>query len=96
LIQEATAAFTPQTTASPITAILWLIPAIPIVASGIIALLKQPRRAPAAALAIGGLAVSLLLSLVAFTHVLSGWASNMAVARPSNSRGSRSAQPTLN
>ena len=84
MIQEATAAFTPQTTASPITAILWLIPAIPIVASGIIALLKQPRRAPAAALAIGGLAVSLLLSLVAFTHVLSGWASNMAVRETFN------------
>ena len=35
--------------------ILWLIPAVPIVAAGVIALLKQPRRKTAAALAIGSL-----------------------------------------
>ncbi len=35
-------AFTPQLAASPIAQMLWLIPAVPMVASGVIALLKQP------------------------------------------------------
>jgi NADH-quinone oxidoreductase subunit L len=78
LIQES-AAFTPQFGASAITRILWLIPAVPILASGVIALLKQPRRKPAAALAIGSLSFSLLLSLIAFGHVLAGWARGAAV-----------------
>ncbi|MGC1463093.1 MAG: NADH-quinone oxidoreductase subunit L [Terracidiphilus sp.] len=52
---------------------LWLIPALPIVASGIIALLKQPRSKAAATLSIGSLSISLLLSLAAFSHVLSHW-----------------------
>jgi len=43
LMQEAIS-FTPQLTASPIAEILWLIPAVPIVAAGLSALLKQPRR----------------------------------------------------
>jgi len=64
--------------------LLWLIPAIPIVASGIIALLKQPRRKPAAALAIGSLSISLLLSLWAFAHVLAGWTNHMAVRETFN------------
>jgi proton-translocating NADH-quinone oxidoreductase chain L len=78
LIEQAVP-FTPQFAASPITEILWLIPAVPIVAAGMIALLKQPRRKAAAALAIGSLGVSLLLSLIAFGHVLAGWAQNLAV-----------------
>jgi NADH-quinone oxidoreductase subunit L len=49
---------------------LWLIPALPVFAAGIIALLKQRSRKPAAALAIGSMAVSFLLSLCAFAHVL--------------------------
>ncbi|HEV2136138.1 MAG TPA: NADH-quinone oxidoreductase subunit L [Terracidiphilus sp.] len=49
---------------------LWLIPALPIVAAGIIALLKQPRRKMAAGLAIGSMSFSFLLSLIAFGHVL--------------------------
>jgi len=53
---------------------LWLIPALPIVASGVIALLKQPRRKTSATLAIGSLSFSLLLSLVAFVHVVGYWA----------------------
>ena len=77
-------AFTPVTAASPITGILWLIPAIPIVASGMIALLKQPKRKPAAALAIGGLGISLLLSLWAFLHTMIGWANHTAVREISN------------
>src|SRR5271155_2454107 len=52
---------------------LWLIPAIPMMAAGLIALLKQPRRRIAAGLAIGGLGVSLLLAIAAFAHVLSAW-----------------------
>jgi NADH-quinone oxidoreductase subunit L len=49
---------------------LWLIPALPVLASGIIALLKQPHRKLAAWLSIGSLGISLLLSLTAFAHVL--------------------------
>jgi NADH-quinone oxidoreductase subunit L len=52
---------------------LWLIPAVPMVAAGLIALLKQPRKTAAASLAIGALGFSLLLSLAAFAHVLSAW-----------------------
>jgi len=48
-------------------------------ASGVIALLKQPRRKLAAALAIGSLGFSLLLSLIAFAHVLRGWAQGAVV-----------------
>jgi len=50
---------------------LWLIPALPMAAAGIIALLPQRRGIPAAALAIGSLALSFLLSLAAFAHTLS-------------------------
>src|SRR5208283_4862321 len=65
--------FAPSPMSSAIAQSLWLIPALPIVASGVIALLKQPKRKLAAALAIGALGCSLLLSLVAFGHVLAGW-----------------------
>src|SRR5208337_3426536 len=40
---------------------------------------KQPMRAAAAVLAIGSLAFSLLLSLVAFGHVLGAWSHHFAV-----------------
>jgi NADH-quinone oxidoreductase subunit L len=56
-----------------IVANLWLIPAIPMLAAGLIALLKQPRKRAAASLAIGGLGLSLLLAISAFVHVLSAW-----------------------
>jgi NADH-quinone oxidoreductase subunit L len=49
---------------------LWLVPALPILAAGISALLKQRSRIPAASLAIGSMALSFLLSLCAFAHVL--------------------------
>src|SRR5580698_8440325 len=49
---------------------LWLIPALPIFAAGITALLKQRSRIPAASLAIGSMALSFLLSLCAFAHTL--------------------------
>ncbi len=75
---QATISFTPQLAASPIAEILWLIPAVPVVASGVIALLKQPRRKAAAALSIGSLSFSLLLSLIAFGHVLAGWTHGVA------------------
>jgi len=63
---------------SMIARILWLIPAIPMVAAGLIALLKQRQRRIAAALAIGGLATSFMLALFAFAHVLSAWGNGAA------------------
>jgi NADH-quinone oxidoreductase subunit L len=76
--------FAPQIASSSITEILWLIPAVPMVAAGVVALLKQPRRKVAAALAIGSLSISLLLSLVAFGHVLAGWSQGVAVRETAN------------
>ncbi len=81
---QAAMTFTPEIAASPITEILWLIPAVPMVAAGLAALLKQPRRKLAAGLAIGSISVSLLLSLVAFAHVLAGWARGVAVRETVN------------
>jgi NADH-quinone oxidoreductase subunit L len=49
---------------------LWLIPALPLVAAGIIAVNKQPARKLAASLAIGSMAVGFLLSLCAFSATL--------------------------
>jgi NADH-quinone oxidoreductase subunit L len=49
---------------------LWLIPALPLFAAGISALAKQKSRARSASLAIGSMAVSFLLSVWAFAHVL--------------------------
>jgi NADH-quinone oxidoreductase subunit L len=49
---------------------LWLIPALPLVAAGIIAVCKQPRRNLAASLAIGSLGLAFLLSLCAFSATL--------------------------
>ena len=49
---------------------LWLIPALPLAAAGVSALLPQRCRKTSASLAIGAMAVALLLSLCAFAHVL--------------------------
>ena len=49
---------------------LWLVPALPILAGGVIAVTKQRHRAVAAALAIGSMAFSFLLALCAFAHVV--------------------------
>src|SRR3984957_15852864 len=49
---------------------LWLIPALPLLAAGFIALLTQKRKAIAAGLAIGSMFVSFLLAICAFSHVL--------------------------
>ena len=76
--------FTPQLTASSVAQILWLIPALPMVASGVIALLRQPARKLAASLAIGSLGVSLLLALVSFGHVLTGWSHGFSVRETVN------------
>ena len=72
-------AFTPQVAASGIAQWLWLIPAVPMVAAGAIALLKQPMKKLSSTLAIGSLGFSLLLALAAFAHVLSGWSHGYAV-----------------
>lgn len=76
--------FTPQVAESAVTGFLWLIPALPIFASGVIAMLKQPMRKLSATLAIGSLSCSLLLSLFAFGHVLAGWADGAAVRETVN------------
>jgi NADH-quinone oxidoreductase subunit L len=76
--------FTPQLTASSIAQVLWLIPAVPMVVSGVIALLKQPRKKLASTLAIGSLGFSLLLALVAFGHVLAGWSQGFSVRETVN------------
>jgi len=81
---QETISFTPQIGSSAIAQALWLIPAVPIVASGIVAVLRQPRRTMAATLAIGSLAVSLLLSLAAFGHVVAGWSHGIAVRETVN------------
>ncbi len=49
---------------------LWLVPALPFVAAGILALLPASRRRVAAGLAIASLGVSLVISLVAFARTL--------------------------
>ena len=49
---------------------LWLIPALPLLASGIIAVNKQPQRKLAATLAIGSMVMAFLLSLCAFAATL--------------------------
>jgi NADH-quinone oxidoreductase subunit L len=70
---QGTITFTQQLDSSVIAHALWLIPAVPVLASGVIAVLKQPKRKTASTLAIGSLALSLVLALIAFAHVLSGW-----------------------
>src|SRR5438552_199817 len=49
---------------------LWLIPALPLLAAGVTALAKRPQRTLAAALAIGPMGVSFLLSCWAFVETL--------------------------
>jgi NADH-quinone oxidoreductase subunit L len=49
---------------------LWLIPALPLLAAGIIAVNKQPQRTLAASLAIGSMAAGFVLSLCAFLATL--------------------------
>jgi NADH-quinone oxidoreductase subunit L len=49
---------------------LWLLPALPILAAGLSALLRRRNRIAVATLAIGSMAASFLLSLCAFMHVL--------------------------
>jgi NADH-quinone oxidoreductase subunit L len=49
---------------------LWLIPALPALAAGLIALVKQRNRRFAASLAIGSMGLSFLLSLCAFAQMV--------------------------
>jgi NADH-quinone oxidoreductase subunit L len=82
-MQEAIS-FTPQLVASPIAGMLWLIPALPIVAACLSALLGQPRRKTAAGLAIGSMSLSLLIALAAFAHVVGSWAGGVAARETVN------------
>lgn len=52
--------------------LIWLIPALPLVAAGFAALLGRERRRTAAALAIGAMACSLLLAVIALVASLNG------------------------
>jgi NADH-quinone oxidoreductase subunit L len=52
---------------------LWLIPASPMLAAGLIAVLKQPKKKIASTLAIGSLFFSLILAITTFAHVLTAW-----------------------
>ena len=49
---------------------LWLIPVLPLAASGVIAVNKQRQRKLAATLAIGSMVLAFLLSLCAFSATL--------------------------
>src|SRR5437879_367883 len=49
---------------------LWLIPALPLAAAGVSAMLKQPRRQLSAALAVGSMVLALVLSIVALVSAL--------------------------
>ncbi|HEX7569691.1 MAG TPA: proton-conducting transporter membrane subunit, partial [Verrucomicrobiae bacterium] len=49
---------------------LWLIPVLPLVASGVIAVSKQPQRKLAVTLSIGSMVLAFLLSLCAFSATL--------------------------
>jgi NADH-quinone oxidoreductase subunit L len=51
---------------------LWLIPFLPLLAAGVIAILPSPRRKLAAGLAIGAMGASFLLALAAFFTTLGG------------------------
>ncbi|MGD0831435.1 MAG: NADH-quinone oxidoreductase subunit L [Terracidiphilus sp.] len=75
---QETISYAPLTAASSIAKMLWLIPALPIAAAGVAALLKQARRKVSATLAIGAMGISLALSLVAFAHVVSEWTRGIA------------------
>ena len=72
-MQEDIIPFVPQCIYGPSADFLLFIPAVPIIAAGLIALFKQSFRKTAAILSIGSLSFSLLLSLYAFAHVLSNW-----------------------
>jgi len=74
----------PQLAVTPIAEIIWLIPALPIVAASLSALLKQSGRRISAILAIGSLSFSLLLSLVAFVHVLIDWMNGVTTREIAN------------
>ncbi len=60
----------------PLVPWLWLIPALPMIAAGFGALLKQRQRKAAALLAIGSMTASLFIALVAFVYEVKGWASH--------------------
>src|SRR5262245_1499169 len=49
---------------------LWLIPALPLLAAGVSALLKRPARAAAASLAVGTMVLAFFLSWAAFVQTL--------------------------
>ena len=81
---QETISFAPISATSVIAQNLWLIPALPIVASGVIALLKQPKRKASRRVGHRLAGFSLLLSLVAFGHVFAGWTHGAVVRETVN------------
>ena len=59
------------TAAAALGQYLWLVPAIPMLVAGAIALMKRERRKTASTLSIGSLSFSLIYSLLAFALVVS-------------------------
>ena len=73
---------------------LWLIPVLPLLAAGVIALLKQRQRKLAATLAIGSMVLAFLLSLRGVCATLLHPATACAAAKWPISTGSSSAMPS--
>jgi NADH-quinone oxidoreductase subunit L len=87
LMQEdivSTVTFVPLSNCGPSAVFLMLIPAVPIVAAGIIALLGQSCRKISATFAISSMSLSLLLSLFAFARVVDGWMRGNAIRETYN------------
>src|SRR5262245_48411619 len=59
---------------------LWLIPALPLLAAGLSALLKQRQRLLSASLAIGSMVVAFFLSCAAFATTLGGYGEGVPLA----------------
>jgi len=66
------------------TRLLWIVPVAPMVAAGIIALLKQPYRKTAQMLAIGSMVLSLAISLFAFSYTVGGWMQGITIRETVN------------
>src|ERR1043166_1636111 len=63
---------------------LWLIPVLPLLAAGVLALTKQPHRLFAATLAIGAMGLSFVLSFAAFLTTLQSHGSGETVRAVQN------------
>jgi NADH-quinone oxidoreductase subunit L len=67
-----------------VTRMLWIVPVAPMVAAGVIALLKQPYRKTSQTLAIGSMLLALVVSLIAFCYTVSGWLQGITIRETVN------------